>query len=756
MAPSRRRTLALAAAVAATALAASPAGPRRTPASAAPADTPPPTPALFDPTVVRGYAFQFASPNWEAELAATGEDGNVKADLTVEGETYEEIGVRYKGLSSVRVQGRKKPFNVSLDAFVPGQRLLGYDTVNLNNGFFDPSFVREALMYRQLADHMPAPQTAFARLDINGSYFALYLAAEQIERTFLDRWFPGSDGILIKGDPPAFNPPGPAPRPLDEDPLRPQQGLGGLGADLTWRGEDPTAYARFYEVKTKGATTEGLTRIRDLARVLDAPVAAGGVSDADFPAAIGKVLDVDRALWYIAANNLFANFDSYYFSHNYFLYWSEADARFHFLVWDTNLSFGAFAFPGPTPPGPLAQADPFHMSTDRTRPLIRRLLAVPELRADYIAHYRTLRDGAFDPARLEAAAVAMHDLIRPHVQADPNALFPFDQFERNLREDIVVGAGMGARTTPGVLKLARDRHAWLTAHPTFQSPDHTLADHARSPEQPGADEAATIRLRFAGADAPTAVRVVYQVEAGPPASVELAADGDAWVGTLPGQAPGRAVTYYARVAFADGRSAFHPAANLTQPWRYTVASPDLPLTPGGALVINELMADNETTLADPAGELEDWVELYNRGDAPVRLAGHFLGEDAVDPWAYALPDATLAPGERLLIWCDSDPDQGPDHAPFRLSKAGGQVRLSTRTATLDVVEFGPQAPDHSFARLPDGGEAWVDCPHATPRQANRCDAPPTATPVLTAMPTPDVRDRRLALPLVWNARAGGG
>lgn len=756
MPPSRRQLailgIAAAAAVSLAVRLVGPAGHSRVaaaPASQAPAD-PPPTPALYDPAVVRTYALRFASPNWEAELAATGEDSNVKADLTVDGETFEEIGVRYKGLSSVRVPGRKKPFNLSIDAFVPGQRVFGYDVINLNNGLADPSFVRESLTYRALSDYMPAPQTAYVHLDAQGAYLALYLGAEQIERTFLDRWFPGTDGILIKGDPPAFNPRFLLQR--DPAPLRQDQGFGGLGADLTWRGEDPTAYTRFYEVKTKGATEEGFARLRDLARVLDAPVAAGGVSDADFPAAIRQVLDVDRALWYIAANNVFANYDSYYFAHNFFLYWSESDARFHILVSDASLSFGSFTFPGPTPPGPLAQGDPFHMSTDRTRPLIRRLLAVPEFRADYVAHYRTLRDGAFDPARLEAAGAAIHDLIGPHVQADPNALFTFEQFQRNLREDVAISQGMRAGTVVGVLKLAGERHAWLKAHALFQAPDHVLAEHARSPEQPGAGEAATVRLRFAGADAPTAVRLTYQVASGPPASIELAPDGDAWVGAIPAQAPGRAVTYYARAAFADGRAAFHPPANLTQPWGYSVAVPDLPVTPGSALVINELMADNETTLADPAGEFEDWVEIYNRGDAPVSLAGHFLGEDADDPWAYALPDVTLAPGERRLIWCDGDPDQGPDHAPFRLSKAGGSLRLSTRTATLDVVDFGPQQPDHSHARLPDGGDAWVDCPHATPGGANRCDAPPTPTPA----PTADLRGRRLTLPMVWNTRPGGG
>jgi len=717
-------------------------------------------PPLFDIETVRDYHLRFANPNWESELQATGEDGNVKADLTVDGTVYEEIGARYKGLSTARVQGRKKPFNLSIDAFVPGQRLLGYDTINLNNGFADPSFVRESLTYGALRGFMPAPETAFVRLSVNGEYFALYLGVEQIERTFLDKWFPGSDGILIKADPPAaFGPRfdaawDSAPEAaggLAAEPS-PQQipGGGGLGADLTWKGEDLAAYKRSYEVKTASAGDEGYERLRELSRVLAAPVSAGGVSDAAFPEAIQELLDVDGALWYIAANNLFVNFDSYYFAHNYFLYWAEEDERFHLLIWDTNMSFGSFNFPGPAPAGvPLAQADPFHMSTDQARPLIRRLLAVPEFRADYLAHYRDLLNGAFDPAALEAAGAALQARIRPHVESDPNRLYDLATFDKNLREDITAGTGPRARTTVGVLKIAAERGAWLKGRADLQAPDHRLDAHSREPESPTAETGATVRVRFAGADEPAGAGLVYRVDDGPPAIVPLTQDGATWEGTIPAMTPGSDVAYYIRAAFADGRSAFHPPANLTRPWRYTVAGPDLPVVPGGDLVINELQADNETTIADAAGEFEDWAEVYNRGLAPIDLKGYYLAKDGVDPWAYALPDITLAPGERYLVWCDKDPDEGPDHAPFRLGKEGDSLRLSTKDATVDVVTFGVQAADRSHARRSDGAGDWIDCQHPTPRGSNRCDAPNTPVPSPTPLPTssPTSRPWRVFMPL---------
>ncbi len=751
-------------------------------AAGAPADEPP----LFDPGTLREYHLTFDVSNWRAALTQAGDTGNVPAELEVDGQLYEEIGVRYKGLSSSRVQSDKKPLNLTIDAFVPGQRLMGYDIVNLNNGYGDPSAVREHLTNEALRTFMPVQRTAFAKVYVNGQYLGLYLAAEQIEGTYLGENFPDSDGILIKADAPGGGGPQPrlvaarsravartgaepspdvlassgvaasggsAARPgVDGGPgratrtgdLAPAQGPGpgaGMRSALQWLGEDLSQYRAAYEVKTDGAEDAGYTALRELTRVLGAPTSAGGVSDADFPATIGQVLDVDRALWFLAANNLFVNFDTYYFGHNYFLYLAEEDDQFHLLVWDTSLSLGAFAVAGAAPSGPPAQSDPFHMQNDATRPLIRRLLAVPELRADYIAHFRALAEEALVLADLETGGTAAQALIRPALEVDPNRLYNLDAFDRNLRADVTGVNSPAGRTVPGVLKLVEERLAWLATQPSFAAPDHRLLQHTRAPEAPRPDEAAAVTLRFAGSDAAVDVRLVYRVDHGPPQTVVLAGGGGAWDGQLPGQAPGSLVEYYARVAFADGRSAFYPPANLTQSWRYAVAGPDLPVQPGGSLLMNELMADNDNVVADPAGQYDDWVELYNAGTEPIPLSGYYLGKDAADPWAYAFPDVTLPPGGFYLVWCDKDPEQGPDHADFQLGKDGDTVLLSTQAAIVGEVTFGPQETDLSYARLPDGADTWVTCQSPTAGASNVCEdrptptatepLPPTATPTRT-------------------------
>jgi spore coat protein CotH len=706
-------------------------------------EPPAPEPELFDTSVLRDWRLEPADADWLARIER-GE--TVLADLEVEGERYTEVAVSQKGNSSARVPGLKQPLNLTLDENVAGQRLMGYDVLNLNNGFMNPTFTREVLTLRSLAEHMPMPQGAWANIALRDDTLGLYVLVEQIEGTFLRSWFGEKDGWLFKADAPggAGGPgPGPGPRPFanaeSTGPLAPAQGGGGFRSALQWQGEDLAPYQAAYDLKTSAQDDAPWLALRELIRVLDAPESAGGPSAADFPEAIRQVLDVDGALWYLAGMNLFTNYDSYYSGHNFYLYQSQSDGRFHILAWDVNEAFGLFPGAGISPADStaVAQTDPFLMATGTqaaSRPLIRRLLAVPAFRADYLAHYRTLRETVFEPAGLEARIAGYQGLIRAAAEADPNRLYPFDLFDANVREDVRADG----RAVPGILKVAGLRTAWLDARADMLPPDLALAERKLVPEQPVSGLATGLSLRFEGADAPVSVEIEMRLDGGAPQRLAMTDDavGDSWSVLIPMQDRGVTVSYFARASFADGRSAFFPASNLLHPWSFKVQGAGLPEALGGPLVINEIMADNGATLADPAGEYDDWVELYNRGDEALNLAGYHLSDNVENPLAFALPEVTLAPGGYFLIWCDNDPDQGAEHADFRLSKDGETLLLSTLTETVDRVEFGPQTTDVSWARRPDGSEDWVGCWDASPGSANVCNLHPTTTPTGAVTVTP--------------------
>jgi len=420
------------------------------------------------------------------------------------------------------------------------------------------------------------------------------------------------------------------------------------------------------------------------------------------------------------------------------------------LSWDVNESFGVFPGAGISPADSYAvsQTDPFLMADGASaarRPLIRRLLRVPEFRADYLAHYGTLLRETFEPDALEADIAGYQALIGDAVRADPNRLYSLDDFVRGVWEDLRIGAGPGpgsggGRAVPGMMKVAGARHAWLLAREDMRPPDHALVEHTRMPDAPTSLDDVVVTARFEGADHVGSAELVAQIDGGPPLRREMREGAGAWSAEIPKSERGATVVYYVRVAFGDGRSEFHPALNQTQPWNYEVIGAELPLEPGGPLVVNEFMALNETIIADPSGEFDDWVELYNRGDEPLDLSGYFLSDKADDPTAFALPSIVLPPGGHAIIWCDGDSDQGPDHAPFGLSKDGESVVLSTADSTVDRIDFGLQLADVSMARLLDGGPDWVACTSPSPGAANGCagaaTSTPTSSPSASDTPTP--------------------
>ena len=127
-----------------------------------------------------------------------------------------------------------------------------------------------------------------------------------------------------------------------------------------------------------------------------------------------------------------------------------------------------------------------------------------------------------------------------------------------------------------------------------------------------------------------------------------------------------------------------------------------------SVVINELMADNDSIHADPQGDYDDWLELYNLSDTAVMLTGMYLSdkEDELTQWEF--PENTEIPANGyLVVWLDDDIDVAEGlHASFKLSKDGETVILVGTDAhgnrVLDKVTFEAQETDTAYGRLPDG------------------------------------------------------
>lgn len=156
-----------------------------------------------------------------------------------------------------------------------------------------------------------------------------------------------------------------------------------------------------------------------------------------------------------------------------------------------------------------------------------------------------------------------------------------------------------------------------------------------------------------------------------------------------------------------------------------VEMPDMDdsLLPGPSVVINELMADNDNTFADPQGDYDDWVELHNLTESAVTLTGMYLSDKEDDPTKWAFPENTEIPAKGyLIVYLDDDEDAADGlHATFKLSKDGEAVLLVDTDVrgnqVLDSIVFEAQQTDVSFGRWPNGTGEFQIVP-ATPGAEN--------------------------------------
>ncbi|MBK8049753.1 MAG: lamin tail domain-containing protein [Anaerolineales bacterium] len=144
-----------------------------------------------------------------------------------------------------------------------------------------------------------------------------------------------------------------------------------------------------------------------------------------------------------------------------------------------------------------------------------------------------------------------------------------------------------------------------------------------------------------------------------------------------------------------------------------------------AVIINELMADNNGTLEDPDEPLEypDWIELYNPSSIELDLGGMYLSDDPDQPRLSRIPDGVRIPGKGYLVLiADGEPEQGPLHLNLKLSKGGDTVSFYDAplrgSRLLDQVVYEGMGPDISVGRYPNGSTQWQTLGVPTPGAYN--------------------------------------
>jgi hypothetical protein len=632
---------------------------------------------LYTHDKVRDFYFTFHQPNWwNALLATETTNQDIKADLKVDGATYLDTGISIKGASSKLMPGNKKPFNVTMDTFVAGQELMGVTTMNLNNGAVDPTMTREVSSFWIFRNYFPAPRTAYVRLHFNNQFWGVYILVEQPNKDMMERWFTDEEGTRYKADRPS--------------------GVQINSSTLNWLGSGVSAYQQNYELKNsthKNAWT-------DLVNLCDK---LNNTPDPQFKTEIVKWLDVDRALWYLACNNMVVNSDEYMGAgHNYFMYFDPTDGRMSMIAWDNNEAYGVH--------GPTTSPETYPVLTGNTasnRPLVRRLLAIPEWRETYYAHYRAaMRRWSDWNTQIGPLTQVLQDSIRADIHRDPNYFYTQAQFEPTAPRFFSV-----FHWVPTLKDLVIARRAFLLSDPNLSKAEPQITDVRFAPGKVSSGTLVHVTANVTGTPAIKSV-TLRSSAAGVYADNPMFDDGmhgdgaandGVFGGTFTAGVPGARMRFYILGENVAGTLAFSPEAAEHVHYSIEVSFPD----PTGPVVINEVLADNETGDRDEASQLEDWVEIYNRGSAPYDLSGHWLSDDALNPRKWQVPNGTVVAAQGFVrVWCDNEPTQGPLHATFKLSKEGELVALydidGRQNQLLDGFAYGDQKGDRSFGRFPDG------------------------------------------------------
>ena len=156
---------------------------------------------LYDPKTLRTIFLQFENTEWERELADfNNTDVEVPASLTLDGVTYRDVGVHFRGMSSFMMvpEGSKRSLNLSIDYVHDTQRLLGYRTLNLLNANGDATFLRQVLYTDIARRYVPTPSANYIRVVINGEYWGVYVNTQQFNADFTREWFASTKGARWK------------------------------------------------------------------------------------------------------------------------------------------------------------------------------------------------------------------------------------------------------------------------------------------------------------------------------------------------------------------------------------------------------------------------------------------------------------------------------------------------------------------------------------------------------------------------------
>jgi spore coat protein H len=327
----------------------------------------------------------------------------IKADVTQGNYTWQKVGFRLKGNSSLSSSWRggiyKLPFKLQFDEFedqhreIKDQRFYGFRELNFSPSFSDNTFMKEkylTTLFRK--NKVLACKVAYYKVYIDFGQGSKYCGIYQVIEPVAEHLVKSQTGKQVGNI------------------YKPESTLNNFTI-ASFEKQNNSALADYEDVKKFISVLNSTTKQTNYGQ---------------WKKELETIFDVKGFLRYLAVNNTVGNWDSYgLIAHNFFLI--NIDGKINFMPYDLNLSFqrgGSANF---------RTALSFEMKEVTGQwPLIRYLIDDPEYYAYYKAAVKDFINNDFKPALVSEYIQKHKAILQPHFEGPDVEKVPYSHLSNVL------------------------------------------------------------------------------------------------------------------------------------------------------------------------------------------------------------------------------------------------------------------------------------------------------------------------------------
>lgn len=449
---------------------------------------------IFDDSYLHIIDIEIDEEAWKQTTTHAREENYVSCDVNLDGDKFENVGIRPMGNSSLKAiqdaGSDRFSLKIKFNCYDDNTFYYGLDKLTLNNLGCDPTCMKNYLAYHMMNDmNVPAPLSSYALIRINGEDHHLALCVEAVDKSFAKRTLGDKHGELYKPDVFSIDIVKPSNFIKKEmtDVFAKKEGFRKdiLGSIINvaftdyedsvnvsagkYVGDDKDDYDVIFDKSVFKASK------KDKKKYI---AAVKGLNDPSKDP--GDYIFTEYVIPYFAVHNFVNNYDGYtgYFVHNFYLI--EKDSKLAMVPWDYNLAFGAFSVESaykffsdgftdkPIDTGAKLSSDesyvnypidtPCYFVSEKDRPMFGAWINNAKYKEEYHDVFRQFLTMYFEDGKYDEETQKVRDLIFPYVE-EGMTFYSTTQFEEaginldkycNLRYQSIKGQLDG--TIPSTLK----------------------------------------------------------------------------------------------------------------------------------------------------------------------------------------------------------------------------------------------------------------------------------------------------------------